>query len=186
MSTKTTNTGRGGLVSHFRRRNFSRRAAAIGVACLLAISLGASPQAPLGSPAPGGILGGAGRQRRSSRFRWSSPGAGGGPHRPAPTDTYFSHFAYLYDGDYAEALRAFNSDLGSSIKSSESRWIDSICYYTMIGECYYHLGQYNDGAADELRSGPAAVHGVSQLDAATAISRPVAAGCADGDASLGT
>ena len=69
---------------------------------------------------------------------------GGGPHRPAPTDTYFSHFGLLNDGDYGDALKAFKIDLSSGIKTSESRWIDSICYYTMVGECYYHLGEYRN------------------------------------------
>ena len=26
--------------------------------------------------------------------------------------------------------------------SASGRWIDSICYLTMAGECYYHMGQF--------------------------------------------
>ena len=27
------------------------------------------------------------------------------------------------------------------IRTAQSRWIDSICYETMIGECHYEMGQ---------------------------------------------
>ncbi len=67
---------------------------------------------------------------------------GGGPSQPAPTEAYFSYFANLYDGDYQGALQLFQQALASGIKIGQNRWIDSICYYTMVGECHYHLGHY--------------------------------------------
>jgi hypothetical protein len=46
-----------------------------------------------------------------------------------------------YDGNYRDALAAFLNQGRAGIKTPVSRWIDSICYFTMAGECYYELGQ---------------------------------------------
>jgi tetratricopeptide (TPR) repeat protein len=62
--------------------------------------------------------------------------------RPIPTPTYFGSFALLYAGEYRDALKGFGSERG--IRTPQSRWIDSICYHTMTGECYYKLGQYGE------------------------------------------
>ena len=57
-----------------------------------------------------------------------------------PPPSYYIAFNSFYNGDYQDALRAFQSELRSAIKTSQSRWIDSICYETMCGECYYQMG----------------------------------------------
>src|ERR1700676_1946419 len=62
-------------------------------------------------------------------------------HGVVPTQAYLQHFGLLYEGEYKDALDIFRNDLASGIKTSQSRWIDSICYYTMVGECYYRLGK---------------------------------------------
>ena len=58
-----------------------------------------------------------------------------------PPNTYYIGIRAYHEGDYSGALRAFESALRSGVRSTEGRWIDSICYYTMIGECYYQMGQ---------------------------------------------
>lgn len=63
-----------------------------------------------------------------------------GAERTTPTASYYAAFGYFYEGDYLEALRAFQSEVRGSIKTSQSRWIDSICYETMCGECFYQMG----------------------------------------------
>ena len=60
--------------------------------------------------------------------------------RSLPSDTYFLYFRSLHSGDYKKALDGFNDEIGGALKTVQSRWIDSICYYTMAGECYYRLG----------------------------------------------
>ncbi len=58
-----------------------------------------------------------------------------------PTQSY--HWAIVnlfYDGDYKNALSRFQSEWRSAVKAGQLRWIDSICYSTMMGECYYHMG----------------------------------------------
>jgi CHAT domain-containing protein len=63
--------------------------------------------------------------------------------RQTPSLTYYTAFAAFYDGDYADALRAFQSESRGSIKTAQSRWIDSICYETMCGECYFQMGTFD-------------------------------------------
>ncbi len=57
-----------------------------------------------------------------------------------PRDIYFLALRSFYAGEYRDALRGFQSAARSGVRSSEGRWVDSICYYAMIGECNYHLG----------------------------------------------
>jgi CHAT domain-containing protein/tetratricopeptide (TPR) repeat protein len=60
-----------------------------------------------------------------------------------PTTTYYKGFIPFYDGDYANALKTFQAELRGSIKTTQSLWIDSICYETMCGECYYQMGVFD-------------------------------------------
>src|SRR5262245_2505568 len=73
------------------------------------------------------------------------PAGGLGMTRSVPPPAYFSNFVPYNNGDYKDALKGFQGLLGSgSIKTSTSRWIDSICLHAMCGECYYHMGKYPD------------------------------------------
>ncbi len=65
----------------------------------------------------------------------------GGKTVPGPR--YYTGMNELYRGDYRRAAREFESGLRGAIKTTQSRWIDSICYYTMLGESYYHIGEYS-------------------------------------------
>ncbi|NQU22917.1 MAG: CHAT domain-containing protein [Candidatus Nealsonbacteria bacterium] len=60
--------------------------------------------------------------------------------RSVPTVGYRAAFTDFYDGEYSDALDAFQAEGRGSIKVGVTRWIDSICYETMVGECYYHMG----------------------------------------------
>ncbi|HZZ71107.1 MAG TPA: CHAT domain-containing protein [Pirellulales bacterium] len=62
--------------------------------------------------------------------------------RSIPSATYFARFSPLYDGDFADALDGFDAELKGAIKTVQSRWLDSICYHAMCGECEYELGKY--------------------------------------------
>lgn len=66
--------------------------------------------------------------------------AGGGRSYPPPT--YYFGFAPLNDGDYKSALETFNRELRGAYRNGQTRWLDSICDYTMVGECQYRLGDY--------------------------------------------
>ncbi|NLY02465.1 MAG: CHAT domain-containing protein [Rhodopirellula sp.] len=60
--------------------------------------------------------------------------------RAVPPLTYYSAFGDFYDGEYKDALKDFQDEWRGAIKNVQTRWIDSICYHTMMGECYYHMG----------------------------------------------
>lgn len=60
---------------------------------------------------------------------------------PTPGDVYQAAFGPFYEGEYDHALKIYQNQWSGAIKSAQSRWIDSICYHTMIGECFYQMGQ---------------------------------------------
>ena len=70
--------------------------------------------------------------------------------RAVPKMSYFAVFPEYYDGNYEDALRDFRRSARDGVVSTAGRWVDAICYHTMVGECYYHmanlpkaLDQYN-------------------------------------------
>ena len=73
-----------------------------------------------------------------------SAGAQIAPGESVPRRVYFNALPIYHDGDYRNALGAFLHEERGGIKTANSLWIDSICYSTMAGECYYQLGQLPD------------------------------------------
>jgi CHAT domain-containing protein len=69
------------------------------------------------------------------------------PERKTPSVYYFDAFNEFYAGDYKTALDRFQAEARGCIKSGQMRWIDSICYETMIGECYYQTGALDQALA---------------------------------------
>jgi len=64
-----------------------------------------------------------------------------GGDRTVPSQTYMMNLGRLLDGDYRDALRVYQQEGRGAIQKPGERWIDSIAYHTMNGECYYHMGQ---------------------------------------------
>lgn len=60
--------------------------------------------------------------------------------RTIPSDAYYQMFGAYYDGDYNSAARGFRDSGRGALASVEGQWVDSICYYTMMGECQYQMG----------------------------------------------
>ncbi len=59
-----------------------------------------------------------------------------------PSRSYFVGIEQLYQGEYRDAEQIFRGELRSAIKIGvTTRWIDTICYHTMLGETYYHQGR---------------------------------------------
>ena len=65
-------------------------------------------------------------------------GVGG---KQIPTVRYYSAFTRFHDGDFDDALDVFVDERRGAIKKPGMLWLDSICYYTMMGESYYRMGQ---------------------------------------------
>jgi len=57
-----------------------------------------------------------------------------------PSTRYYMIFGKLYDGDYRDAADGFEDETRGAIRIGQARWIDSICYETMLSETYYQMG----------------------------------------------
>src|SRR5262247_103363 len=75
------------------------------------------------------------------------PAAAQLPPKNVPHDGYWPCFVAYYDGDFRDALQDFRDAAQGGFASTEGRWIDSICFYTMLGECYYQMGNNADALA---------------------------------------
>ncbi|MFV1968263.1 MAG: CHAT domain-containing protein [Pirellulaceae bacterium] len=60
--------------------------------------------------------------------------------REYPPLSYYVSMELYEEGEFTDAMKAFRSTARSGVRSTEGRWVDSICYHAMIGECYYQLG----------------------------------------------
>ena len=59
-----------------------------------------------------------------------------------PHLSYYPQQVTLNEGNFKDALKAYQSEVRGAMKSVSSRWIDSICAYTMLGEAYYAVGDF--------------------------------------------
>ncbi len=71
-------------------------------------------------------------------------GAVSAQERNVPSMGYQAAFGDFYDGEYDDAFRRFQSEGRGAIKTPQSRWIDSICYFTMMAECHYQMGRLRE------------------------------------------
>lgn len=63
--------------------------------------------------------------------------------QPIPSLVYFTALAPYYDGDYLAAQQVFMGAGTGAVKNPlVGLWIDSICYQTMQGECWYQMGNH--------------------------------------------
>ena len=62
----------------------------------------------------------------------------------APPPSYYGAVAQYNMGEYRDALGSFKSEWRGAIKNGPNRWIDSICFHAMAGECYYQMGAMGD------------------------------------------
>jgi CHAT domain-containing protein len=68
-------------------------------------------------------------------------GAATAQQRNTPSLGYHQAFMNFYDGEYKAALEQFVNEGRGAMKTAQSRWIDSICYEAMVGECYFEMGR---------------------------------------------
>ncbi len=72
------------------------------------------------------------------------PAAAAPSGKSIPSLGYHMAFRDFHDGEYQDALKSFRREGRGAMKNAQTRWIDSICYHAMCGECYYQMGQYAD------------------------------------------
>lgn len=61
-----------------------------------------------------------------------------------PNGNYYNAFFEFYGADYKNAGRDFTSGAATAYRFGTDRYLDSVCYWTMIGECHYHLGNFSE------------------------------------------
>lgn len=61
-----------------------------------------------------------------------------------PKTLYYNSavFRQYYQGDYLDAAKNFKRGANGAYKVGNRRHLDSVCYWTMLGECNYHMGNY--------------------------------------------
>ncbi|MCH2183760.1 MAG: CHAT domain-containing protein, partial [Mariniblastus sp.] len=59
-----------------------------------------------------------------------------------PSQQYYNLFFDYYQADYKNSLEEFNQGANGAFKMGTDRFLDSVCYWTMMGECHYHMGNY--------------------------------------------
>ena len=71
-----------------------------------------------------------------------TPTAPRGDSNPLPQTGYYNVFPEFYQGEYSRAIRRYRSLLRGAYQDVDGPFLDSVCYMTMLGECYYHAGDY--------------------------------------------
>ena len=76
-------------------------------------------------------------------FSWNAPVVGQTGNLPK-ADYYinFANNADYFAADYQDAYKRFSRGYNSAYKFGTRRFLDSVCYLTMMGECNYHMGDY--------------------------------------------
>jgi hypothetical protein len=65
-----------------------------------------------------------------------------------PHASYFLALHAFYSGDYRDAERELRRETQRGIRTTQARWIDSICYHAMLGEVLYHQGRFAEALAE--------------------------------------
>jgi hypothetical protein len=65
-----------------------------------------------------------------------------------PGISYWRAVDALYAGEYRDAERALRRETNRGIQTTQTRWIDSICYRAMLGEVLYQQGRNPEALAE--------------------------------------
>jgi tetratricopeptide (TPR) repeat protein len=61
-----------------------------------------------------------------------------------PKRSYYQAFSFYRDGNFQRAGREFQQGYNTAYQEGDARYVDSICFLTMMGECHFHMGNYAD------------------------------------------
>ena len=65
-----------------------------------------------------------------------------------PHASYYLSTDAFYGGEYRDAERELRRETRRGIRTSQTNWIDSICYHTMLGEVLYQQGRNADALVE--------------------------------------
>ncbi|MEM9409587.1 MAG: tetratricopeptide repeat protein [Planctomycetota bacterium] len=70
-------------------------------------------------------------------------------NRSLPSANYYLGLSEFYSGDYQDALRHYTRGAQTGVLKigTNERFLDSVCFWTMAGECHFHLGNYAEAIA---------------------------------------
>ncbi|MBQ9875167.1 MAG: hypothetical protein IJM30_11975 [Thermoguttaceae bacterium] len=74
-------------------------------------------------------------------------GASGFDGRPVPSPSYYEGVDLILSGDFSAAEAFYRRELRGAFRIGASLWLDSICYYAMIGESRYQAGDLKGALA---------------------------------------
>ena len=57
-----------------------------------------------------------------------------------PSPSHYDSYRMIYRGNIGEAKRLCRSELDGATRIGSQRWIDSVCYYAILGESEYLSG----------------------------------------------
>lgn len=80
----------------------------------------------------------------SPPVRTGSRSAGRADIRPIPSDRYYRGVKLLEEGDFTKAALFYQEELRDAVRIGTDQWLDSLCYYAMLGEACYQAGELDD------------------------------------------
>ena len=70
------------------------------------------------------------------------------PGEDIPGNSYWLAVDSLYRGEFRDAERGLRREVNRGVQTTQSRWIDSICYHSMLGEVLYQQGRNAEALAE--------------------------------------
>ncbi|MBR4834996.1 MAG: tetratricopeptide repeat protein, partial [Thermoguttaceae bacterium] len=70
--------------------------------------------------------------------------AGRADVRPIPSDRYYRGVRHIEEGDFAKAALFYQEELQNAVRIGTDQWLDSLCYYAMLGESLYQAGELDE------------------------------------------
>lgn len=80
----------------------------------------------------------------SPPVRTGSREAGRADIRPIPSDRYYRGVKLIEEGDFTKAALFYQEELRDAVRIGTDQWLDSLCYYAMLGEACYQAGELDD------------------------------------------
>jgi len=80
----------------------------------------------------------------SPPVRTGSRSAGRADIRPIPSDRYYRGVKLIEEGDFTKAALFYQEELRDAVRIGTDQWLDSLCYYAMLGEACYQAGELDE------------------------------------------
>ena len=84
------------------------------------------------------------RGPNSPPARVGSRSAGRADIRPIPSDRYYRGVKLIEEGDFTKAALFYQEELRDAVRLGTDQWLDSLCYYAMLGEACYQAGELDE------------------------------------------